>query len=208
MPYSPRRPGLLAAFGLVTALAALPAPAQAVGQHLDLATMTERAGTIVSGRITELRSGSHPKYKNVGVLFITLKVNEMIKGAPAQTFTFMQFTGRATQAGSGKPLSVAQSLPHLPMYRVGEEVVLFLYPPSSVGFTSPVGGEQGKFIVQRSPGHPVTLVSEAGNAHLVVEGPLPAGLTPEQQRLLRSPGRELDLKTFRGAVKRLAKPVR
>ena len=208
MPLLFRRPGLLAALGLVAALAAFPAPAQAVRQHLDLSTMTERAGTIVSGRITELRSGAHPRYKNVGVLFITVKVNEMIKGTPAQTFTFMQFTGRAAQPSSGKPLSMARTLPHMPMYRVGEEVVLFLYPPSSVGFTSPVGGEQGKFIVRRSPGQPVTVVSDGGNGQLTVEGPLPAGLTPEQQRMLRNPGNELELNTFRGAVKRLVKPAR
>jgi hypothetical protein len=205
MPFSSRRSGLLTVLGLIAVGAALPAPAQAVGQRLDLATMTERAGTIVSGRVTEIRSGCHPKYPNVGALFITLKVNEMIKGAPAQTITFMQFSGRATQS-STKPISMARSLPHMPMFRVGEEIVLFLYPPSSVGFTSPVGGEQGKFIVHRSPGQPVTIISEGGNGQLIVEGPLPAGLTPEQQRMLRNPGSELDLKTFRGTVKRLVKP--
>lgn len=32
-------------------------------------------------------------------------------------------------------------------YRVGERVMLFLYPPSKLGLTSPVGGGQGRFAV-------------------------------------------------------------
>lgn len=34
-------------------------------------------------------------------------------------------------------------------YRVGEQVLLFLYPPSKLGLTSPVGGGMGRFSVNR-----------------------------------------------------------
>ncbi len=194
-----------AALGLVT-LMGLPAPrpATAIGRTLDLATMTDRAGNIVSGRIVQLRAGSHPKYSNIGVLYVTVKVGEMMKGAPAEKFTFMQFSGRAPAAPSGKSLSTAQTLPDLPSYRVGEEVVLFLYPPSSVGFTSPVGGEQGKFLIHRSPGQPATVISEGGNDSLAVPGGLPSRLNKNQQGLLRHPGNTLDLQTFSGTIKSLA----
>jgi hypothetical protein len=32
-----------------------------------------------------------------------------------------------------------------PRYRVGERILLFLYPPSKLGLTSPVGGPLGRF---------------------------------------------------------------
>ena len=35
----------------------------------------------------------------------------------------------------------------LPVYRQGDEIVIFLYPESKVGVTSPVGGDQGLFKV-------------------------------------------------------------
>jgi len=34
-------------------------------------------------------------------------------------------------------------------YQPGEQVVLFLYPASSLGLTSPVGGEMGRFQVDK-----------------------------------------------------------
>ena len=85
-----RRSLLGAVFGLVAALGAWGAhPARAVGRRLDLATMTERAGTIVSGRIIELREGRHPQYHNIRVLSVTLQVNEMIKGAITAAAVFL-----------------------------------------------------------------------------------------------------------------------
>jgi hypothetical protein len=208
MPSLTRRAALGVAFGLIVALYVLaPSPAGAIGRRLDLATMAESAGTIVSGRITQLRPGSHPKYPNIGVLYVTMKVNETLKGTPRQQFTFMQFTGRAMNS-SKKTLAVAYTLSDLPSYRVGEEVVLFLYPASSVGFTSPVGGPQGKFQIRRDPGEPATVISEGGNRSLTVNRSLPGGLTKDQQTLLRSPGEEIDLKTFRATVKGLSQQVK
>lgn len=39
---------------------------------------------------------------------------------------------------------------HEPRYRVGERAVVFFYPPSAGGFTSLVGGKQGKLPVDRA----------------------------------------------------------
>jgi hypothetical protein len=195
----------LALLAMVAVSGIAASPGQALHRRLDLATMTERAGTIVSGRITRLRAGSHPQYRNIGVLYVTVKVSEVIKGQPGETFTFMQFTGRQLDDNGGKGLSEAHPLPDMPSYRVGEEAVLFLYPPSSAGFTSPVGGEQGKFRMQRRPGEPTTVISEGGNRLLGVEGSLPTGLSPEQRTLLRKPQDSIDYQTFRSTVKSLSK---
>ena len=100
-------------------------PAGAMNRPVNLVTMTERAGTIVSGRITALHAGSHPRYRNIGVLYVTVQASEVLKGQPAQTVTFMQFTGRLMDDNGGKGLTEAHPLPDMPSYRVGEEVVSF-----------------------------------------------------------------------------------
>lgn len=195
-----------AVFGLIALSALCSArPAAAIGRRLDLAAMTKQAGTIVTGRIVGLREGRHPQYRNIRVLNVTVQVGQMIKGTAGSQFTFMQFGGLAATGSSGKSLSMAQSLPDLPAYRVGEEVVLFLYPASNVGFTSPVGGDQGMFLVRRQPGQPTTVISEGGNQSLAADRPVSSHLSPNQQKLLEHPGSALDFKTFLGTVKSLAK---
>jgi hypothetical protein len=209
MSITPRRAALAMVFLLTAALGGLSArQAAAAHRRLDLATMTERAGTIVSGRITSLKPGPHPQYRNIGVLYVKVKVSEMIKGQPAETFTFMQFTGRLLDDNGGKGLSAAHPLPDMPSYRVGEEVVLFLYPPSSAGFTSPVGGEQGKFLFRRRSGEPAAVTREGGNRSLGVDGALPSRLSPQQRELLRKPDGMLDYRTFLSTVKSLSKPAK
>src|SRR5438128_6927927 len=127
-------------------------PAAAARRRLDLATMTARAGTIVAGRIVSVRLGSHPTYHHIGALYVTVKVSETIKGPTKDRLTFMQFAGRATTTQGSKSAFIAPTSPDLPSYRAGEEALLFLYPTSSAGFTSPVGGPQGKFLIQRRHG--------------------------------------------------------
>lgn len=107
-----------------------------------LAQMVDLAGTIVSGKVIEVREGAHPEYPNVEVTFITMRVTESFKGeaTPAATFTFMQFGGTG-------PTRVRE----LPSYAKGEEVLIFLYAESRYGFTSPVGGAQGKFRLLPAP---------------------------------------------------------
>lgn len=199
-----RRSVMGAVFGVAAALALGSArPAAAVSRRLDLATMTQRAGTILRGRIVTLRQGRHPQYHNIGVLYVTLRVDETLKGKAGDQFTFMQFGGRAASADSEKTVSMAQTLPDLPVYRVGEEVVLFLYPASNAGFTSPVGGAQGMFRVEPQTGPPTTVISEGGNRSLAVKGSISTRLNASQQTFLRNPGDTLNYKTFRATVKAL-----
>lgn len=206
MTYLLRRPATVALGGLMMiALFCRARPAVAIGRRVDLAAMTQQAGTIVSGRIIGLREGRHPRYRNIRVLNVTVQVSQMIKGAAVGRFSFMQFAGLHGSERGGKRLSMAQSLPDLPAYRVGEEVVLFLYAPSNVGFTSPVGGNQGMFLVRRSSGQPATVISEGGNQSLAVERPISSHLSASQARLLQHPGGTLDYKTFLETVKSLVK---
>lgn len=111
-------------------------PVWATGRNVNLAELTAHAGRIVHGRVIEVRDGVHPQQSRMAVTFIKVQVVEMLKGIAAREVTFMQY-GNSTN----------QYVAHMPRYSVGEEVVLFLYPESKLGFTSPVAQGQGKFVV-------------------------------------------------------------
>lgn len=104
------------------------------GRIVNIAEMTMTAGRVVHGRVVGVRTGQHPQQPSISVLFVKIQVIEMLKGAPAPEISFMQYAGG--------------SFSHLPQYRIGEELVLFLYPESRLGLTSPVGEGQGKFIAR------------------------------------------------------------
>ncbi len=106
-------------------------------RSVNLAEMTSHAGRVVHGRVVEVREGVHPLHEQVAVTFLKVQVIEMLKGGAAREVTFMQY-GTSTK----------QYVAHQPKYSIGEEVVLFLYPESKLGLTSPVGQGQGKFVVR------------------------------------------------------------
>lgn len=145
---------------LLAALVVAPANATRI-RSVALAERSRVAGRIVVGRVSSVRLGSHPRYSRVVVTNVTVRVRETWKGAPGQTLSFMQFgdasaTGRPTGARTRMP-----RIPGLPSYRVGEEILLFLYPPSAAGLTSPVGGLGGKNTVRRDPASGAGSVGEA-----------------------------------------------
>lgn len=117
---------------------------------LDLPEMTRSAGKIFIGHCQEA----------------SLDLDE--NGMPATTVRFHVLKG-LKGVGNGEDLLIKQygvqreplkvregERAIVPMksmtisgkgYEVGEDYLLFLYPESSLGFTSPVGGGQGKFQV-------------------------------------------------------------
>ncbi len=186
-----------------------------ISRQVNLAEMVEDAGVIVAGRCVEVKEGTHPQYPNIPVLYVTIEVKDILKGsvqdssgsrvrlaAPRgklsggsgarQTFTFMQFGG--------------SEFPDLPGYHAGEELLLFLYPESRYGLTSPVGGAQGKFSVGSDPETGKrTLTNRLNNANLF-RGVSAADLgisETEANLLARRPG-EIDYDTFSSLVKRLS----
>ncbi|MGR3179689.1 MAG: hypothetical protein ACUZ8E_16735 [Candidatus Anammoxibacter sp.] len=102
--------------------------------EIDLSNMTRAAGKIVAGQCTGVKNGFHPEYPNVKVTFVDIDLYDVLKGDDGKHLQFMQFGhGIAT--------------PHASKYKKGEKVLLFLYPESQYGFTSPVGGWQGKLLI-------------------------------------------------------------
>jgi hypothetical protein len=71
--------------------------------------------------------------QTVETVAITFRVDNAIRGAtPGEDLTISQWIGLWT--GSQR-------------YRVGQRVLLFLYPPSKLGLTSCVAGEMGRFSI-------------------------------------------------------------
>jgi hypothetical protein len=100
--------------------------------RIALPQIARAAGTIFSGRVTAIASvpASSSQVKSVSISF---HVDQAIRGVtPGQNLTIFQWIGLWT--GGQR-------------YRVGEHVVLFLYPPSKLGLTSCVGGPLGRFSI-------------------------------------------------------------
>jgi hypothetical protein len=100
--------------------------------RIGLPQITRAAGTIFSGRVTAIASVPASS-SQVEAVSISFHVDRAIRGViPGQNLTIFQWIGLWT--GGQR-------------YRVGEHVVLFLYPPSKLGLTSCVGGPLGRFSI-------------------------------------------------------------
>jgi hypothetical protein len=107
--------------------AALPNPAPFAESILR--RLTRQSGYIFAGTVIAVESiassSSVPNTK------ITFHVDQAIRGvSKGQTLVIHEWAG-VLEAGES--------------YRRGERVLLFLYRPSKLGLTSPVGGQQGRF---------------------------------------------------------------
>jgi hypothetical protein len=103
-------------------------------RRLNIEQLTAKAGRIVSGRCVGHRV-SRDATLGLPVAEVTILVDRALKGAGDRRLTFRMLAG-------------GDSLDGVPSFRVGEEVILFLYPSSAAGLTSPVGLGQGRFLIE------------------------------------------------------------
>ena len=131
--------------------------------------LTREATDIVRGSVVSARVEPHPEFRNLRTLVVTLAVQETLKGNARRNFEFRQYLwDLRDQRGALK-------------YRKGDQVLLLLGPVSPYGLRSPVGLEQGRFIIRRdASGLPV---AENGQAN--------AGLFDSVEKRARSRGVEL-----------------
>lgn len=94
------------------------------------------AGMIFSGTVTAIKLHPANRGQSVETVAITFHIENALRGAtPGSRLTILQWIGLWS---SGQ------------RYRVGERVLLFLYPRSKLGLTSCVAGPMGRFIIDRS----------------------------------------------------------
>jgi hypothetical protein len=96
-------------------------------------SVVSAAGIIFSGRVTSIRRAPLPAGEGPACTTVTFQVDHAIRGiAQAQSLTIHEWAG-LWNGGE--------------RYHVGENLMLFLYPPSKLGLTSPVAGEMGRYAV-------------------------------------------------------------
>jgi hypothetical protein len=111
----------------------LPLPATTPPRTIGFPLVARAAGTIFSGTVIAVARHPPPHGQSLEIVVITFHIENAIRGAtPGQDLTISQWIG--LWSGGQR-------------YRVGERVLLFLYPPSKLGLTSSVGGEMGRFTV-------------------------------------------------------------
>lgn len=127
----------------------------------NLRRITRQSGYIFAGTVVSVEvaysSNSVPTTK------ITFHVDQAIRGViKGQTLVIHEWAG-VWESGES--------------YRRGERVLLFLYRPSRLGLTSPVGGQQGRFKLdangtvvlreeQAANWFPIPIRSLAGGTHI------------------------------------------
>jgi hypothetical protein len=127
---------------------------------LNLTSLSMSAGLIFEGECIDIQSG---KDKETGLMatWYTFKVLDAIKGRPAETETIKQYGGQ-----EGDIVLQTQTT----QYKIGEKAILFLYSQSQIGFTSSVGGNQGKFLIQEFPDDKGSYVTNGMPAMTLFEG--------------------------------------
>jgi hypothetical protein len=133
---------------------------------ITLPHMIHLAGAIFAGTVTAINRSPVSTKDAVATVAITFHVDRGIRGAiTGRDFTFHQWMG-LWNSGQQR-------------YRVGEKVLLFLYPTSKLGLTSWVSGSLGHFTfdslgrVLLSPEHVSAFRNDpvlAGKSNISVEG--------------------------------------
>ena len=139
-------------FCLFTGILPSPVIQAVVVRQINLAEMTGSARYIFSG-VCINKEITYDEDIQREVYVFTFRVNQMIKGAPRNQFAV-------------KTSKTLVEMKQVPVYKIGDEVVLFLYGESRSGFTSPVGLGQGKFSVRYLPGGERKVVNENNNLNL------------------------------------------
>lgn len=120
-------------------------PAMGLGQKsspMNLEWLVREAVMIFGGKVISVKTGERYTSMRLYATEYTFLVTEQLYGVRGDTMRIRQYGGEADGRKSYPP--------GVPRFQEGEEVVVFMYPPSRVGMTSSVGKEQGKFMVQNS----------------------------------------------------------
>lgn len=111
--------------------AAFPSNSYRGDSSLHLGMLARRSGVIFSGTVIGIQHLDPDPSTTVATTQITFRVQTAIRGVRSgQGITIREWVGLWNNGER---------------YRLGERVLLFLYPASRLGLTSPVGGRVGRF---------------------------------------------------------------
>jgi hypothetical protein len=150
-------------------LALLLAPLASAQDSADLRPLARDAGIIFSGTVQKIEPAASAAPGDIGLVRITFLVTDALRGATAgEPLTISEWDGLWTSGDR---------------YRVGEDLLLFLYPPSgNLGLTTTVAGTRGRISLANSP------LSMAAVALQIADDPS-LGMTPDAppQKPIRPP---------------------
>lgn len=172
--------------------------------QLNIAQLTDLAARVFVGTCVSVRQATDSSGRKIQ--YVTYKVQETIKGDPANTITFKQIV---LQNGPSQPSIMEHSLVgDMPQYEPGEEAVVFLSGESRLGFTAPVGIFQGKFDVQTDTAGNKTVVNALDNRGLFIgmrsSPTLKAmSLSSSEKQMVNTNSGEMDYSDFVNLVKKI-----
>lgn len=165
-------------------------------KKMTVANLIHYGDKIIAGRVTAVTDGFDAK--NVPYTDVTVAINESLKGNASGYYTFRQFGLAAPREMGNGSTYVGVSPDGFPRFSPGEDIVVFLYKKTAMGFQSSAGLMQGKFTVT---GH--SLTNDVNNLGLFKGVTVnPAQLTPAEQKMLAMESGPLDTELFKGFVKK------
>ncbi|MBI1910295.1 MAG: hypothetical protein HYS22_09020 [Deltaproteobacteria bacterium] len=168
---------------------------------LNVEKLTARAGKIFVGRCEEVREDLDEN--RMAVTYVTYRVLERIKGDLRDLETIKIFGVSKkrvlTDDGlTGSPSTVVMRSDET-AYQKGKEEILFLYPESSLGLTSPVGLGQGRLSISTLPNGKRVVRGQYGSRFLLRH----SSSSTLKTLTLSGDAENLELDGFLSAVKRM-----
>ena len=95
--------------------------------------MSRASGMVFAGTVISVAAEPTGKQNPLPIAITRVRVNEAIVGVrPGQVIAIREWSGASSMHRAMSP---------------GERLLIFLYPPSRLGLTSPVGGRQGQVVL-------------------------------------------------------------
>jgi len=170
---------------------------------LQLYSLSDRVflGTCKAVTKTRDNKGRH-------IYRVTIKVskNGILKGKKGESVTFNQI--RSPSVSDSGSIGINHLTSNLPSYEVGKEMIIFLSGVSSIGLSSPIGLDQGKFMVKTNSNNQKVVLNNMGNRGLFIglrnsASLKAASLSTGEQKLMNKNGGEIALDSFVSLVKKL-----
>ena len=119
-------------------LALLLAPLASAQDTAELRRLARDAGIVFSGTVQKIEPVASAAPGDIGLVRISFLLKDALRGAtPGKPHTISEWDGLWTSGDR---------------YRVGEDLLLFLYPPSGdLGLTTTVAGTRGRISLANSP---------------------------------------------------------
>jgi len=164
---------------------------------VNLSQMVGFADRVFYGRCVSAESKFDPN-AGVTVMEYKFRVSENLKGVvEGEEIVIRQLQMLGSQGAS---------IPGMPYYRKGQQLLLFLHADSRLGLTSPVGMSQGTFKAQKLEGGEVGFVNPQRNRNLAYQMESQTqsarALSSEQLNLISS-GQPIPLKMMQEMVNEL-----